>query len=61
MSRKPKKHGSPDILPDIAREAEERRRKLLIDIEKITKRNVINRLSRRGCHRHGLLLRTRAD
>ncbi len=42
MSRKPKKDDSPDILLDIAQEAEGRRRKLLSEIEKITKRNALN-------------------
>lgn len=42
MSSPPRKSDTPDIVPEIAQEAEGRRRKLLIEIEKITKRNVLN-------------------
>jgi hypothetical protein len=42
MSHKSKKDDTPDIVPEIAQEAEGRRRKLLSEIEKITKRNALN-------------------
>lgn len=42
MSDEPKKDVIEDILPEIAQEPEARRRHLLADIEKHTKRNVLN-------------------
>ncbi len=42
MSGDPEKADTQDIVPEIAQEAEARRRKLLVEIESTTKRNVLN-------------------